>query len=87
VAERRLLLLLPIIRIKENYEASGNSCIPKHLVYQHYKDFCEDNNTFSLPTWPTSVRDPDGRTLLWLVVMLLLLLLPSTVPSPELAWA
>ena len=44
VAERLLLLLLPVIRIKENYEASGNSCIPKHLVYQHYKDFCEDNN-------------------------------------------
>jgi len=44
VVAERLLLLLPVIRIKENYEASGNSCIPKHLVYQHYKDFCEDNN-------------------------------------------
>lgn len=37
-------LPLVIQWIKENYEASGNSCIPKHLVYQHYKDFCEDNN-------------------------------------------
>ncbi len=84
VAERRLLLLLPVIRIKENYEASGNSCIRNTLSTNTTKTSVR-TTTFSLPTWPTSVRDPDGRTLLWLVVMLLLL--PSTVLSPELAWA
>ncbi|KAL6041874.1 Transcription factor rfx3 [Balamuthia mandrillaris] len=26
--------------IKHNYEESDSSCLPKHLVYQHYQEFC-----------------------------------------------